>query len=99
MGYKFKQLDEMPLKHLPNDAKLLLQQQFGDMIDDEAVQMYLATTFVNPTNSQTVFNKGFSIQLEQIPEMIEMLTKIYEKFSGRSTIPSIVTFADNANES
>ena len=94
MTHSFEKLDEMNLKHLPNDAKIILQRQTGDKIPDDAVQFYLATTFVNPDNNQTVWNKGPSIQLEQIPEFVEKLNNIYKKYSGKNTENKTVTFAD-----
>ena len=100
-GYQFKRLAEMQLIHLPNDAKLLIQQQTSDIIPDDVVQLYLATTFINPDNKQPVFNKGFSVQLDQLPEMVDVLQRIYEKYSGKklpAPKPSIVTFVAAAEE-
>lgn len=93
----FETISQMKLNHLPNDAKLILQRQKGGMIPKGKVQFGLPTTFVNPDNKQTVWNRGPSIQLEQIPELIYMLQKIYEKYSGckLESKPQITcTFAD-----
>jgi len=51
---------------------------------------------VNPDNGQTVWNRGPSIQLEQIPELLEMLKQTYEKYSGKDikTSGKRTTFAD-----
>jgi len=98
-AYSFEKLDEMKLNHLPNDAKLILQRVKGDKIPDDAVQFYIATTFVNSENNQTVWNKGPSIQLEQIPEFVEKLSELYKKYSGKNITESktekTVTFADS----
>jgi hypothetical protein len=93
-GYSFEKIDQMPLLHLPNDAKLILQRQKSDIIGD-TIQLYLATTFVS-TDSKTVWNKGFSIQVQQIPQLIEMLQKTHDKFtqSEKSQPARTNTFAD-----
>jgi|APSaa5957512535_1039671.scaffolds.fasta_scaffold23951_3 hypothetical protein len=77
----FETVSEMNLEHLPNDAKLVLQRQKSDIIGDK-IQFGLPSTFVNPDNHQTVWCKGPSIQVQQIPELIDMLTKTYEKYTG-----------------
>lgn len=79
---KYDTIMSMKLKHLPNDAKLLIQRQTGGKINKESIQFGLPSTFVNPDNCQIVTMNGPSIQLEQIPELIEILTKAYEKYSG-----------------
>jgi len=79
----FETIDQMKLKHLPNNAKLILQRQKGGMIPKDKFQFGLPTTFVNPDNKQTVWNRGPSIQLEQIPELIDMLKQTYEKYSEK----------------
>jgi len=93
----FETISQMKLHHLPNDAKLVIQRQRGAMIPDGTIQFGLPTTFVNSENNQTVWNRGQSIQIQQIPELIEMLSKVYEKYS-RKNIPystkRTVTFAD-----
>jgi hypothetical protein len=97
-GYNFERIDQMPLLHLPNDAKLVLQRQKSDIIGDK-VQLYLATTFLS-TDSKTVWNKGFSIQIQQIPQLIEMLQKMHDKFiqSEKSQSARTNTFADMAEQ-
>ena len=97
----FETIAQMKLNHLPNDAKLILQRQNGCMIPQDKFQFGLPTTFVNPENKQTVWNRGPSIQLEQIPELIEMLSKVYEKYSGKNIKTSMRktnTFADMTEE-
>ena len=97
----FETICTMTLKHLPNDAKLILQRQKSNIIGDK-IQFGLPTTFVNAENNQTVWNKGPSIQLEQLPELIEMLRKTYEKHTGEKlaeTNPRKTnTFADMIEE-
>jgi hypothetical protein len=88
--HTFEKIEEMKLNHLPNDAKLVIQRQRSDVIGKK-IQMYLATTFVNSENSQIVWNKGFSIQLEQIPQLVEMLQKTCAQFKS---CERTVTFAD-----
>ncbi len=89
----FETIAHMELKHLPNDARLIIQRQKGNMIPKGKVQFGLPSTFVNQDNNQTVWNRGPSIQLEQIPELIEMLRKTYEKYS-KTAENKTVTFAD-----
>ncbi len=79
----FETIAQMKLRHLPNDAELMIQRQKGSMIPDDKVQFGLPSTFVNQDNGQTVWNRGPSIQLEQIPELIQMLQKAYEKYSKK----------------
>ncbi len=92
----FETIKEMSLKHLPNDAKLVIQRQRGEHIQNDAVQFGLPTTFVNPDNGQLVWNRGPSIQLEQMPELIQMLQKTYDTFSDtlEKTPARTGTFAD-----
>jgi len=87
--HTFEKINEMKLNHLPNDAKLVIQRQRSDVIGKK-IQMYLATTFVNSEN-QIVWNKGFLIQLGQIPQLVEMLQKTCAQFKS---CERIVTFAD-----
>ncbi len=94
----FETITQMKLNHLPNDARLVLQRQKGGVIPKDAVQFGLPTTFVNSANGQTVWNRGPSIQVEQIPELIQILTDIHKKYSdNHSTEKSkerTGTFAD-----
>lgn len=90
----FETISQMKLHHLPNDAKLILQRQRGDMITSDKVQFGLPTTFINPDNKQTVWNRGPSIQLEQLPELIKILTDAHKKYSKENTENRVVTFAD-----
>ena len=96
----FETIDQMKLNHLPNDAKLMLQIQKGGMIPQDKFQFGLPTTFVNPDNRQTVWNRGPSIQLEQIPELMDMLKQTYEKYSGKDnkTSGKRTTFADGIDD-
>jgi len=99
----FKTIAQMDLKHLPNNAKLLLQRQTGGMIPSDKIQFGMPTTFVNETNNETVWNRGPSIQLEQIPQLIEILQKAYEEYSGKkiqanSTAVKTNTFADTVTD-
>ena len=91
----FETIAQMKLKHLPNDARLLLQRQKGNMIPKNKVQFGLPSTFVNSENNQTVWNRGPSIQLEQLPELIELLAKAYERYSEKHAEDKTVTFADS----
>ena len=91
----FETIAQMKINHLPNNAKLLLQIQKGNKVPQDEVQFGLPSTFINSENSQTVWNRGPSIQLEQIPELIEMLTKAYEKYSECNLVESkTVTVAE-----
>lgn len=92
--YKFKILDSIELAHLPNHTKLAVQRQTGGVIPDEAVQLYIATNFVNSENGQHVWNRGFSIQMEQIPELIRMLERICGKSGSGTGTGRTGTFAD-----
>lgn len=78
----FETIAQMNLGHLPNDAKLLLQRQKNKFLSENQVQFGLPTSFLNEY-SKRVIMRGPSIQLEQVPELIEMLQKAYEKYSGR----------------
>jgi len=97
----FETISQMKLHHLPNEAKLIIQRQKGDMIPDDKIQFGLPTTFLNSENGQTVWNRGPSIQIQQIPELVEMLSKVYEKYSGKNITHSTKrtgTFADLLQE-
>ena len=91
----------MKLNHLPNDAKLILQKQTGGKIPPGTIQFGLPSTFVNSDNGQDVWSNGPSVQLEQIPELIEMLKYAHEKYSGKDTSETSAktnTFADILEE-
>ncbi len=83
----------MKLNHLPNNAKLILQKQTGGKIPQDAHQFGLPSTWINSDNSQEVWSNGPSIQLDQIPELIEMLRYAYEKYSTKTC-----TFVDIIEE-
>ncbi len=90
----FETIAQMKLEHLPNDAKLVLQRQKSEIIGNR-IQFGLPSTFLNSENGQTVWNKGPSIQLEQIPELIKMLQDAYERYAKQDTKKEkTVTFAD-----
>ena len=95
---RYETIRAMELKHLPNSAKILLQKQTGGKIPQDVIQFGLPSTFVNPDNSEVVWCNGPSIQLEQIPELIAILTQAYEKYSGKdagiNTSVKTNTFAD-----
>ena len=97
MGEKFEQIEEMPLKHLPNKCLLHVQRQKGNYIPEGKIQFYIASSFVNSENGQRVWSKGFSIGLDAIPEMIKMLERVQRKFESESKGDSYTgTFADMA---
>ena len=79
----FETISHMRLHHLPNDSRLIIQRQTGSVIPNGKIQFGLPSTFINTDNGQTVWNRGPSIQLEQLPELIGMLVKTYEKYSGK----------------
>ena len=83
MTEPFETLGEMRLKHLPNDTRLLVQRQRGSMIPDNAIQFGLPTTFVTESG-RSAFVKGPSIQLEQIPELIKILTDVYQRYHNKT---------------
>ncbi len=93
MSHNLEKINEIPLHHLPNDAKLVLQRQKNDYIADDTIQLYIATNFLNAENGNTVWNKGFSIQMNQIPELIKMLQDAQKKYS--ENVEKTVTFADS----
>ncbi len=78
----FETIKKMKLNHLPNEAELVMQRQRNSYIPKDKFQFGIPTTFVSPENGETVWNSGPSIQLEQIPELIEMLRDVYERYSG-----------------
>jgi len=90
----YETIKKMNLKHLPDNSKILIQRQTGGKIPKTATQFGLPFTFVNSSNKQTVWNNGPSIQLEQIPELIEMFRQVYEKYSGKDSSKGTGTFAD-----
>jgi hypothetical protein len=77
----FETIGEIKVHHLNNDAKILLQRQRNKFVSEDKIQFGLARSFVNE-NKETVTLPGPSIQLEQLPELIGMLTEAYEKYSG-----------------
>jgi hypothetical protein len=89
----FETLGEIKLNHQPNNARLIIQRQKGTMIPKDKVQFGLPTVFVNPENKELVWNRGPSIQLEQIPELIELLQKVYAKYSDGKALPMTTTAA------
>ena len=72
----------MRLNHLPNNTKLLVQRQRGSMIPDNAIQFGLPTTF-DTESGRSAFVKGPSIQLGQIPELIKILTDVYQRYRSK----------------
>lgn len=80
---RYETIRAIELKHLPNHAKLLLQKQTGGKIPQGDIQFGLPSTFVNPDNGEDVWCNGPSIQLEQLPELIEVLTDAYGRYSGK----------------
>lgn len=77
----FEPIAEMKVHHLNNDAKILLQRQRNKFVSEGIIQFGLARSFVNE-NKEIITMPGPSIQLEQLPELIEMLSQAYEKYSG-----------------
>ena len=100
MGQKFEQIEEMPLRHLPNKCRLHVQRQRGEYIPKDRIQLYIASSFENSENGQMVWNRGFSIGLEAVPEMIGMLERVQTKFESEGRGGSVKeytgTFADMA---
>ena len=78
----FEPISEMRLNHHESETRLLLQRQRHPKIAKDKVQFGLPTVFMNEYK-QPVTVKGPSIQLEQLPELIDMLTKAYEKYSKK----------------
>lgn len=78
----FENIAEMKLKHLPNKAILHLQRQKNKFVPEDKVQIGLPTSFLNENNKRVIM-RGPSIQLEQIPELVKLLTETYEKYSGK----------------
>lgn len=74
-------LADVPLKHLPNGARFIVQRQRGGMIPDGAVQFYLAWSTVK-ANGGTLYSGGGSVQADQVPDVIDALARAYEKETG-----------------
>lgn len=74
-------LADVPLKHLPNGARFIVQRQRGGMIPDGVVQFYLAWSTVK-ANGGTLYTGGGSIQADQVPDFIDALARAYEKETG-----------------
>ena len=84
--YRYEQLEKMRLKHLPHDAQLVVQRQTGGVIPENDVQLYVAANFRNEENNQTVWGSGFSVQVQQIPEIIAMLQKVHARFKDNTRL-------------
>lgn len=75
-------LADVPLKHLPNGARFVVQRQRGGMIPDEAVQFYLAWSTVKASGG-TLYGGGGSVQADQVPDVIDALARAYESETGK----------------
>ena len=75
-------LSDVPLKHLPNGARFVVQRQRGGQVPDDAVQFYLAWTAVK-IGGGTSWTGGGSIQAGQVPEIIDALASACETETGR----------------
>ena len=96
----FESISGMDLKHLSNNSRLHLQRQSGQMIPEDAVQFGMPTSFVNE-KGHMVWVRGPSIRLEQLPELIDMLSEAYRRYSdkpGRKGKKMTGTFADLYND-
>ena len=77
----FKVLAEVPLRHLPNNGKFVVQRQRGGSVPDGATQFFLAWSWDAP-NGEKSWKGGGSVQAEQIPAMIDALARAYEAETG-----------------
>ena len=75
-------LSDVPLKHLPNGARFVVQRQRGGQVPDDAVQFYLAWTSIK-IGGGTSWTGGGSIQAGQVPEIIDALASACESETGR----------------
>ena len=75
-------LAEVPLGHLPNNAKICVQRQRGGYVPEDAVQFFLAWAWDAPGGS-TAWKGGGSIQAEQIPDVIAALARAYKSETGQ----------------
>lgn len=89
----FDVLAEVPLRHLPNDAKFVVQRQRGGAVPPNAVQFYLAWKWKS-ADGKDVWRGGGSVQAEQVSEMIDALDKAYKAATGKSPSKATGTFAD-----
>ena len=79
----FKVLQEVPLSHLPNDAKFVVQRQRGGSVPDSAVQFYLAWKWRSP-DGKDVWRGGGSIQADQIQDMVNALVEAHKSETGEA---------------
>ena len=75
-------LAEVPLKHLPNGAKFVVQRQRGGKVPDNVVQLYLGWSSLR-VNGGTSWAGGGSALAEQIPDVIDALAKACESETGK----------------
>ena len=80
MAFDLSKVDEMTLPHQRFPATLIIQRQRAPYIPEDQVQLFITTNFVN-ANGVTIWNKGFSVQLEQLPEVIKMLERVQKKYA------------------
>ena len=74
-------LAEVPLKHLPNGARFVVQRQRGGKIPDGVVQLYLGWSTLK-VNGGTSWAGGGSVLAEQIPDVIDALARACESETG-----------------
>ena len=79
MAIDMTKIDEMTLTHQRFPAKLIIQRQKAPYIPEDQIQLFITTNFVNESGV-TIWNKGFSVQLEQLPEVIKMLEQVKKKY-------------------
>ena len=92
----FDVLREVPLRHLPNDAKFVVQRQRGGSVPPDAVQFYLAWKWKAP-DGKDVWRGCGSVQADQVQEVVDALIEAHKAATGRdvSSGPKRTgTFAD-----
>lgn len=75
-------LADVPLGHLPNGARFVVQRQRGGAIPDDIVQFYLGWSSVKPGGGSS-WTGGGSVQAEQVPDLIDALATACESETGR----------------
>ena len=74
----FTVLEEVPLKHLPNNGRIAVQRQRGGYVPDDAVQFYIGWSWDAP-NGGRAWKGGGSVQAGQVQDVIDALAGALDK--------------------
>jgi len=77
---KYETIRSMRVNGIPNNVTIHIQRQTGGKIPGDVIQFGLAATWINEKGDE-VWGSPPKWQLEQIPELVEMMQSVFEKYS------------------